>query len=371
MNQHHIEVKVSAKTFAENIRHLRQRVAPSNLCVVMKANAYGHGLKALAASAVSAGADYIGICTNPEAATIRDLGLDIKLMRLRMALPEELDESCDRLHVEEQIGTMEAADYLSTASIQRGKKIPVHINIDTGMGRSGFFFTQIDLIRKVCALPGLKVVGIMTHFASADGSDLAFTENQVKDFYSLRTALNDDLPEDVLTHTHNSAATVRLAPHCNSLVRIGAACYGVRTSQEFSNPPELKPVMSVKTRVAQVRTVPAGWTIGYGGLFTTQRDSLIASLPIGFGEGYPRSLFNKGVVLIHGHRCPVVGRVSLNITTVDVTDVPEKVNWGDEVVLVGRQGNQEITFEELADKFQSVHTEINLMAGFMNQICYE
>jgi alanine racemase len=371
MNQHHIEVKVSAKTFAENIRHLRQRIAPSNLCVVMKANAYGHGLKALASSAVSAGADYIGICTNPEAATIRDLDLGIKLMRLRMALPEELVESCDRLHIEEQIGTMEAADYLSTAGIQRGRKIPVHINIDTGMGRSGFFLTQIDLIRKVCALPGLRIVGIMTHFASADGDDLAFTEKQVEDFYSLRTALHDDLPDDVLTHTHNSAATVRLAPKCNSLVRVGAACYGVRTSQEFANPPELKPVMSVKTRVAQVRLVPAGRTIGYGGLFTTQRDSLIAALPVGFGEGYPRSLFNKGIVLIHGYRCPVVGRVSLNITTVDVTDVPEKVNWGDEVVLVGRQGDQEITFEELADKFQSVHTEINLMAGFMNEICYE
>lgn len=105
-------------------------------------------------------------------------------------------------------------------------------------------------------------------------------------------------------------------------------------------------------------------------MYTTQRDSLIASLPVGFGEGYPRSLFNKGIVLIQGQRCPVVGRVSLKITTVDVTDLPKEVKWGDEVVLVGSQGNEEITFEELADKFQSVHTEINLMAGFMNQVSY-
>jgi len=108
----------------------------------------------------------------------------------------------------------------------------------------------------------------------------------------------------------------------------------VRTSQAFANPPELKPVMSVKTRVAQVRKIPAGEPIGYGSLFTTQQDSLIASLPVGFGEGYPRSQFNKGIVLIHGQQCPVIGRVSLNITTVDVTDVPNKVNWGDEAVLV-------------------------------------
>ena len=131
------------------------------------------------------------------------------------------------------------------------------------------------------------------------------------------------------------------------------------------------PVMSVNTKVAQVREIPAGRTIGYGSLFTTARPSRIASLPVGFGEGYPRSLFNKGIVLIRGYRCPVVGRVSLNITTVDVTDVPEEVTWGDEAVLVGSQGGEEVTFEELADKFQSVHTEINLMAGFMNQISYE
>ena len=129
--------------------------------------------------------------------------------------------------------------------------------------------------------------------------------------------------------------------------------------------------MSVRTRVAQVREVPAGCTIGYGGLFTTQRASRIAALPVGFGEGYPRALFNKGIVLIHGRRCPVVGRVSLNIVTVDVTDLDVPVRWGDEVVLVGRQGDEEITFEMLADKFSSVHTEINLMAGSMNEVEYE
>ena len=178
------------------------------------------------------------------------------------------------------------------------------------------------------------------------------------------------VPADTLIHSHNSAATVRLSERRRHLVRVGAACYGVRTSQDFQNPGALRPVMAIKTRVAQVRDVPAGKTIGYGGLFTTQRDSRIVSLPVGFGEGYPRSLFNKGVVLIHGRRCPVVGRVSLNITTVDVTDLPTPVRWGDEVVLVGRQGDEEITFEFLADKFASVHTEIHLMAGSMNDVEY-
>lgn len=370
MNQHHIEVKVSASEFKNNISYIRNRVKPSQLCVVMKANAYGHGLKQLAPTAVAAGADYIGICTNPEATIIRDLSLNVKLLRLRMALPEELRESIDSLNIEEQIGTIEAANYLSEAGFKRGKKIPVHINIDTGMGRSGFFSNQIEELKQVCGLPGIDIVGIMTHFASSDGKDLGFTHKQIEDFYQAREVLKDYVDHKVLTHTHNSAATVRVANEHNRLVRVGAACYGVRTSQDFENPPELKPVMSVKTRVAQVRKIPKGKTIGYGSLFTTQRDSLIASLPVGFGEGYPRSLFNKGIVLIKGYRCPVVGRVSLNITTVDITDIPEPVTWGDEAVLVGTQGNEEITFEELADKFSSVHTEINLMAGFMNQVSY-
>ncbi|MBE9116120.1 alanine racemase [Lusitaniella coriacea LEGE 07157] len=370
MNQHHIEVKVCAKTFAENIRQIRDRVSPAKICVVMKANAYGHGLKVLAPHAIKAGADYIGICTNPEAATLRNLGLEIKLMRLRMGFPDEFEESLNGLNIEEQVGSIEAAEYLSREGCKRGKKVPVHLNIDTGMGRSGFFSNEVDAIAKVCNLPGLEIVGIMTHFATADSEELDFTRKQIKEFYRLRDTLKNNLPPSVLTHTHNSAATVRLTPHCNSLVRVGAACYGVRTSRNFANFSPLKPVMSVKTKVAQVRNVPPGRTIGYGKLFTTQRQSRIASLPVGFGEGYPRSLFNKGVVLIRGHRCPVVGRVSLNITTVDITDIPEEVTWGDEAVLVGCQGNEEITFEELADRFESVHTEINLMAGFMNQVSY-
>jgi alanine racemase len=368
--QHHIEVRVSRPVFYENILHIRELAAPSQICVVLKSNAYGHGLSALAPVAVAAGADYLGICTNPEAAAIRALGLDVPLLRLRMALPPELDEAVREFDVEEQVGTFAAAEYLSSLGRRLGRKLPVHINIDTGMGRSGFFPEQIDLIRRVIDLPGLNVVGIFTHFPSADAADLLATHYALEDFERLCQELTDDLPEDVLLHTHNSAATVRLTNQRNHLVRVGAACYGVRTSQDFLNPDELRPVMSVKTWVAQVRDIPAGKRVGYGGLFTTRRPSRIASLPVGFGEGYPRALFNKGVVLIHGERCPVVGRVSLNITTVDVTDLDRPVEWGDEAVLVGQQGDDEITFEFLADKFASVHTEINLMAGSMNDVVY-
>jgi alanine racemase len=368
MAQHHVEVLVSRENFFGNIRYLRQLAAPAKLCVVMKANAYGHGLAALAPVAVEAGADMLGICTNPEAETIRRLGLKIPLLRLRMALEAEMEESVRELDIQEQVGCPETAAWLSAAGVRRGRPVDVHLDIDTGMGRSGFFPEQLDEIRQAMSLPGLRIAGVMTHFPTADSNDLAQTTAQIKCMEHFCTQLG--LPENALVHTHNSAATVRLTQHRRAMVRVGAACYGVRTSRDFENPPELKPVMSFRTWVAQVRAVPKGRTVGYGGLFTTARDSRIASLPVGFGEGYPRALFNKGVVLIHGKRCPVIGRVSLNMLTIDVTDLDTEARPGDEAVLIGSQGSEEITFEEMADRFSSVHTEINLMAGSLNAISY-
>lgn len=368
MAQHHVQVIVSRENFSRNIHYLRRLIAPSKLCVVVKANAYGHGIAALAPVAVEAGADMLGICTNPEAETIRRIGLRVPLLRLRMALEAEMEESVREFEIQEQVGSPEAAAYLSAAGVRRGRPVDVHLDIDTGMGRSGFFPEQIGAIRQAMRLPGLRIAGVMSHFPTADSTELAQTCAQIALMERFCNELG--LPENALVHTHNSAATVRLTGHRRAMVRVGAACYGVRTSREFENPAELKPVMSFRTWVAQLRDVPKGRTVGYGGLFTTARDSRIASLPVGFGEGYPRALFNKGVVLIHGRRCPVIGRVSLNVLTIDVTDLDSEVRLGDEVVLIGSQGDEEVTFEEMADKFSSVHTEINLMAGSLNTISY-
>lgn len=368
---HHVTVNVSPALFAENIRYVRQLVSPAKICVVMKADAYGHGLEILAPVAAKAGADYIGICSNHEARIVRQQLPDIPLLRLRGALPDEYEESVTSLHIEEQVGSLVVAEFLDDLGRRRGKPLAVHLKIDTGMGRSGFFLDEVEHIKHVCQLPGLRMMGIMTHLANADSGDLAATRRQLDDFWDLRHRLEEFLPTDIMTHTHNSAATIRMSERRADLVRVGAACFGVRTSSQFDNPAELRPVMSMTTRVMEVRTVPAGSTIGYGSLYRTHRTSRIATIPVGFGEGYPRSLFNKGVVLIKGHRCPVIGRVSLNITTIDITDLDAAIDWGEEVVLIGRQGDDAITFEELADKFDSVHTEINLMAGHMNERSYQ
>src|SRR5580693_5958391 len=208
MAQHHVEVLVSRERFFNNIQCVRRLVAPSKLCVVMKANAYGHGLEALAPVAVDAGADMLGICTNPEAETIRRIGLNVPLLRLRMALETEMEESVRELDIQEQVGSPEAATYLSAAGVRRGRRVEVHLDIDTGMGRSGFFPEQIDAIREVMNLPGLCIAGVMTHFPTADSSELARTTAQIENMERFCAKLG--LLENVLVHTHNSAATVRL-----------------------------------------------------------------------------------------------------------------------------------------------------------------
>src|SRR5580658_2561619 len=185
MAQHQVEVLVSRKKFSDNIQILRRLVAPSKLCVVMKANAYGHGLAALAPVAAEAGADMIGICTNPEAETIRRLGLKVPLLRLRMALEAEMEESVRELEIEEQVGSREAAEYLSAAGVRRGRRVDVHLDIDTGMGRSGFFPEQIEAIRQVMGLPGLRIAGLMSHFPTADAGELAPTTAQIERFSRL------------------------------------------------------------------------------------------------------------------------------------------------------------------------------------------
>jgi alanine racemase len=368
--QKHIEVAISRGSFAHNVRWMHEQLAPAKLCVVMKSNAYGHGLNELLDTAVQAGADYLGICTNGEASQIRARYPDHPVMRLRAALPDELEESVQTLHLEEIVGSPEVADFLARLGQRRGRPVPVHLKLDTGMGRTGILPEELDLARRICSREGLSVRGIMTHLPAADAADLGDTCRQLEAFHEMVARLVNNLPADVLVHSHNSAASVRLPELRGDMVRVGAACYGVRTSTAFANPKPLRPVMSIRTRVMEIRRVPAGHTIGYGSLFRTDRPSRIATLPVGFGEGYPRALFNKGIVLIKGQRCPVVGRVSLNVITVDITDLNEHVRWGDEAVLVGSQASESITFEDLADLFSGVHTEINLMAGHLNRRQY-
>lgn len=376
-----ISVTVSRAQYGSNIKLLKELAAPAKLLVVVKSNAYGHGLRQLVPTAVRSGADALGICPNAEARQVREAAEDesackhIPLFRLRMALPEEVEEClAEGLEVEEQLGTLESGRWMSDMAVRSGTRIRVHINVDTGMGRSGFLPEEVADLKEAIKLPGLQVVGAFTHFPNSDDTTLDETEAQLSAFHSFMEAVKGELPEGVVTHVANSAALARM-PHARGeafgMVRAGAATFDARTSTEFKNPVGLAPCMTIKTKVAQVRRMPAGKTIGYGSKYTTSKETHVAALPVGFGEGYPRKLANLGVVLIHGKRCNVVGKVSLNITTVDVTplfDDGDAVAVGDEVVLFGTQGAETMTFEEMADRIDSVHTEIQLHMGHLNPV---
>ncbi len=359
-------VPIHAQAYHHNIIVIKNRLPKTaKICAVVKADAYGHGLEALAPEAIQAGVSYLGITENQEAQVIRDLGIQFPLLRLRPALLEEVREAIP-LQIEEIAGSYKSAVLISNAAKERNQTVSVHLKIDAGISRMGFHLPQqYEDLHQSISLPHLKIKGVMTHFPSADEDD-AVTLEQEKRFVSLL----DTLPinqSGLIVHTSNSAASLRLPERTHSMVRVGIASYGLRPSNSFILPSELQPVMNWKTRVVQVREVPKGSTIGYGMTYTTGWDSRIATLPIGYANGYLRTLSNNADVLIHGRRCPVVGRVSMNLVTVDVTDL-NHVQIGDECVLVGRQGDETVTLDELAERAGTISYEMACLIGMCNKL---
>lgn len=360
----HSSLTINTQAYQKNLIWLKQHLLKSvQLCAVVKADAYGHGLNALAPTAVQAGVDYLGITENHEAQAIRDARITVPIIRLRPALPDEAAEAIP-FCVEEAIGSLQSAECLSKAAMNQNAVIPVHLKLDVGISRMGFHLPeQYEDIRRCISLPNVQIKGVMTHFPSAD-EDETITAQQAMRFYELL----DSLPiskERLLIHTSNSAAALRLPQNQNQFVRVGIASYGLQPSSTFSLPDGLQPVMTWKTHIVQVRDVPASSTIGYGMTFMAQRDSRIATLPVGYANGYLRALSNNADVLIQGRRCPVVGKVSMNMITVDVTDLLD-VKIGDEAVLFGTQGKETITLDELAERARTISYELACLIGACN-----
>lgn len=360
----HSTLTIHNQAYQHNLVLFKQSLPKTTeICAVVKADAYGHGLHALAPAAIQAGANYLGITENHEAQTIRDMGLHCPLLRLRPALPDEAADAIP-LQIEEIIGSYQSASLLSQAALKFNAIIKVHIKLDVGISRMGFHLPeQYDALKKSISLPRLQIKGVMTHFPNADEDDAA-TKQQEHRFFSMLDAL--PLSKDGwLIHTSNSAAAMRVPQNACQLVRVGIASYGLQPSSTFILPDGLQPVMTWKTHVVQLRDVPADSTVGYGMTFTAKRDSRIATLPVGYANGYLRALSNNADVLIHGRRCPVVGRVSMNMITVDVTDLPD-VRIGEEAVLIGIQGNETITMDELAARAGTISYELACLIGACN-----
>lgn len=355
--------EVDLDALKNNVQEMR-RITNSNaqLMAVVKANAYGHGLEQIARTALQNGASWLGVALLQEAIALREKGITAPILILGYTPAEDAAEVINH-DVSQTIFTVEDAQTFAAAAHRLGKKAKVHIKIDTGMGRLGFCpqGDTLDKIRSLSQLPDLEIEGIFTHFATADEADKSFAEEQFMRFQQLLKQLAARHIYIKWRHCANSAAVIDLPYTHLDLVRPGIALYGYYPSPEVNHDlVKLIPVMSLKARVAFVKEVAEGCSISYGRKYFTKKKTLIATIPLGYGDGYSRLLSNQGEVLIRGKRAPVVGRVCMDQLMVDVGHIPD-IQQGDEVVLLGKQEDEEITADELAGKLGTISYEVLCM----------
>ena len=325
------------------------------ILAVVKANAYGHGAVGVSRTLLEEGASVLGVATVNEARELREGGIKGRILILGRMVKADIPAAL-RWHTEITLQHPEMARWVSEAALGKGVTVPVHLKVDTGMTRLGFYWeTAYEEILKVPELPGLDLCCVYTHFANADLGDREFTQKQIQRFEDLNLKLRRSGVE-VCHHISNSAAILTGQTPAGCGVRPGIMLYG---SSPSGNIPSdgLQPVLSWKCRVLQVKEVPEGTGISYGHDFVTTRPSRIATISVGDADGDLRCLTNRGQVLIRGHRAPVVGRVTMDMTMVDVTDLPE-VETSDEVVLIGTQDKNTITAEEVAVWADTINYEI-------------
>lgn len=351
--------EVDLRAIAHNVRELiRVKDPRARMMAVVKANGYGHGAVPVARTALAAGAEWLGVAILNEALELRRAGLTAPILVLGFTPPEQADEVVMN-GISQTVYTVEAARTLSEAASRAGRPAMIHLKVDTGMGRIGVTPDDdgLAVARAMAALPGLTLEGIFTHFATADAADKTYARLQFARFIDFLARLEAAGLRFQIRHAANSAALMELPETHLDLVRAGIAIYGLYPSDEVERRFDLRPAMSVKARVAHVKRVPAGTGIGYGRTFVTERPSVVATIPVGYADGYPRSLSSRGFVVIGGRRAPVIGRVCMDQFMIDVTDVPG-VGPGDEVVLLGRQGDAAVSADDLARLEGTINYEV-------------
>jgi alanine racemase len=301
----------------------------------------------------------LGAAVLGEAAALRAHGIAAPILVLGYT-PLWQARDVVRLDVAVALFSLDAAQHLSQAAqaLQR-PPVPVHVKVDTGMHRLGLLPDEVvPLAQAVSALPGVRIEGVFTHFATADAADLGYALEQLRRFEQVLAAWEEaGLPRPRYVHAANSAAMLRLPASRFNLVRTGVALYGLHPSADVPCPSDFRPALALKTQLAQVKDLPAGEPISYGGAWLTGRPSRIGVLPIGYADGFRRAPANWGEVLVRGRRAPLVGRVCMDMCMVDVSDVPG-ARAGDEVVLIGQQGGAHITAEDVASRLGTINYEV-------------
>lgn len=350
--------EIDLDSIERNVQAFKSHIGQGvEVFAVVKANAYGHGAVPVARAALEAGASRLAVHRLIEAVELRQAGIDAPILVMGYTPPNGA-EMAARWRLTPSLITLEFAQALSHHARALGIRLPVHVKVDTGMGRFGLLPAEVlEFIRSLHELPGIHVEGLFTHFSTADASNPTQTLAQFELFTQVISQLDQNGLRPPIVHAANSAAAMQYPQAHFQAVRIGIAMYGLRPSLEWDPPFEISPALTLKSLVTRLRELPAGSGIGYGRTFITTHSTRVALVPVGYGDGYHRSLSNKGVVLVGGQRAPILGRVSMDQIVVDVSHIPD-VELDDEVVLVGSQGNERISAEEVGELEGTLNYEV-------------
>lgn len=349
-------IEVDLQAIQHNFRQIRRFVSPQvKVLTVIKANAYGHGLLPVARALNEAGSDFLAVASVVEAVALRRAGVPGKLLVLGQLLPEEAPLVVKHGLIQ-AIGDFNSANALSRAASLEEKQVSIHLKVDTGMGRYGVWHEEaVGLFRRLVELPGIRCDGIFTHLSSA-GRNAQATQEQLAHFSDLLQRLEKARLPIGIRHAANSVGLLRFPESHWDLVRTGLLIYGASPVNDLQ-PIETKPALSLKSRIRFLKTLEPEQTVSYGGTWKAARRSIVATLPVGYAHGYMRALSNKAQLLVRGARAPVIGRITMEDLMCDVTDIPG-VQIGDEAVLIGRQGGEQVTAEELAKHARTIPYEI-------------
>lgn len=354
-----LEIDLSA--IGNNTRRIKDLMGETvGVLASLKADGYGHGAVRVARTVLHNGASMLGVATVSEAIPLRQAGIGAPILVFGYVPLWQMREAV-RLEVSITLYTLDAAQALARAAGALGKTVRVHVKVDSGMGRLGVRFEQraeiLALVQEVRRLPGLYLEGLFTHFARADARDLTHARLQLGRFQEIVQALEVAGLRPPLVHAANSAAALCLPEARFDLVRPGIALYGLQPSPDLPLPAGFRPALAFKTRVAQVKLIPQGEGISYGCTYVTTRPTWIAVLPVGYADGFRRAPATWGSVLIHGQEAPLLGRVCMDQSMVDISHIPG-VRMGDEVVLIGRQGQAQLSAETVASRLGTINYEV-------------
>jgi len=355
------EINVGA--LRHNLREVRALVgAGVSILAVVKANAYGHGAAVSARAFVAEGAERLGVATLEEGAELRAAGLRVPILLLGGVAPGQEDDVLEH-DLTPAVWDADMGRALATRAAARHRTIRTHLKIDTGMTRLGVPVPDVARVgAELAALPGLEIEGVFTHFACAEDVTGEPVAEQMHRFASALDELDRVGVRPVLRHLANSAAVLTLPAAHAVMVRPGIMLYGVPPDPVLAARATLEPAMRFRSVVLQCKRVPSGTPVSYGRTFRTARPSVLATVPVGYADGYPRCLSNRASVLVGGQRAPVVGRVCMDLTVVDVTDIGG-ISQGDEVVLWGRQGSAEVSCSEVAGWADTIPYELMTRVG--------